>query len=688
MGLGGCSETLLKTGGTSPSSSRELIDSVMTDTASGKRAPAAGAATSRRASSGTAQAEVYYASGEGAKADDAKGTPEGATRAAGDGVNLNFENAEIKTVARAILGDVLHYNYAVDPRVSGTITLSTRRPVAQKHVLSLLETALRAQGAVIVQNAGVHRILPEKEAGGVTATHVGRKAGAESYALTVLPLENVSAESLLKILDGFATRPRAARVDPERNLLIVQGTAAERQALIDTAVAFDVDWMRGQSVGIFPLKNANPETVIRELGRMVDGTVVQFQPIERMNAVLAISKSTDSIKRVSTWIGRLDRTNDAGARVRVYRLKYADARRIAGVIREMFGSGSGQTFSGTATSQTAPGGGTVTARVAATPATSARDTPRPDATRPPGPESTDDSMSGDAGLGAGKIRVSVDPENNAVVVYSSQEHAKVIEDAIRDLDRAPMQVAIEATIAEITLNDTLRNGVQFFLSSRNLGLRKDTGSIGSLTADGSEASPKFVLDALREVSTVKILSSPSLVVVNNQPAILQVGDQVPVTTRQAQDLTNNPNAPILNSVDFRDTGVILRVTPRVNADSMIGIDIEQEISAVKDTSSSKSDSALTPTISQRRVKSKVSVADGQTLLIGGLISEQRTKGKSGIPGVVDLPIVGEIFGGTHNDEGVQTELIIFLKPRLMRDTNDARNVAESLRRRMKGFDQW
>src|SRR5262249_50364120 len=189
------------------------------------------------------------------------------------------------------------------------------------------------------------------------------------------------------------------------------------------------------------------------------------------------------------------------------------------------------------------------------------------------------------------------------------------------------------------------------------GLRKDTGSVGNLTDAlplqrvipglnvllGPEASPKFVLDALREVTAVKILSSPSLVVVNNQPAILQVGDQVPVTTRQAQDLATTPNAPILNSVEFRDTGVILRVTPRVNADSMIGIDIEQEISSVKDAGTGKGEANLTPTISQRRVKSKVSVADGQTLLIGGLITEQRTKGKSGIPGVVDLPIRGAVL---------------------------------------------
>jgi general secretion pathway protein D len=201
---------------------------------------------------------------------------------------------------------------------------------------------------------------------------------------------------------------------------------------------------------------------------------------------------------------------------------------------------------------------------------------------------------------------------------------------------------------------------------------------------GSEASPKLVIDALREVTKVKILSSPSLVVVNNQPAILQVGDQVPVTTRSAQDVTN-PTAPVVNSIDFRDTGVILRVTPRVHANSTIGIDIEQEISSVKDTGDA---ATLTPTISQRRVKSTVAVADAQTLLIGGLISEQRNRGRSGIPGLVDVPVLGNIFSGTNVNENTRTELIIFIRPQLIHDMADARRVAESLRRRMKGFERW
>ncbi|HEX5959357.1 MAG TPA: type II secretion system secretin GspD [Hyphomicrobiaceae bacterium] len=700
MGLAACSTANLTAALPEPASSSRIFDDLTADHGGGKRPPVGAPKPSSR----TARAEIYPgANAEGARNDGGERTDKGATRAAGDGINLNFENAEIKTVARAILGDVLSLNYAVDPRVTGTITLSTRRPVPRADTLPLLETALRGQGAVIVRQNGVYRILPDKSAAGSSGANVGRKAKGEGYAITAMPLENISAEALLKILDGFGTRPRAARVDPEHNLLIVQGTQAERQSVIDTALAFDVDWMRNQSVGVFPLHNASPNAVIREVGRMVDQGSVQFQPIERMNAILVVARSAKTIRRVATWIGRLDRANDAGARVRVYRLKYADARRVANVMKEVFGGGSSQSLDAAA-KQVAPGMGTVTARSgAAVPSSFGQDTARANTRQSHAEESTDEPGFAADGAPNGKLRITSDPESNAVVVYASEAQAKQIEQAIQDLDRAPLQVAIEATIAEVSLNDTLRNGVQFFLTSRNLGLRKNTGSVGNLTDGlplsrvvpglnfllGSEASPKLVLDALRDVTEVKILSSPSLVVVNNQPALLQVGDQVPITTRSAQGV-ESPTAPVVNSIDFRDTGVILKVVPRVHPDSMIGIDIEQEISSVKDAGNAGPDSAATPmpTISQRRVKSKVSVADGQTLLIGGLMSEQRTKGKSGIPGINDIPVIGELFAGMHKVESVQTELIIFIKPRVLRNTTDARRLAEDMRRRMKGFERW
>ena len=617
-----------------------------------------------------------------------KGSVRGAKKSE-DGISLNFENAEIKSVARTILGDMLNLNFTIDPSLSGAITLSTRRPLRREQLLGALETALRSRGAVMVQSNGFVRVVPDKEAVGLGRANVGKSAGNGGYGLTALPLENISAEAVAKILDGFGAQEGAVRVDPALNLLIVRGTSEEREQLLETAQAFDVDWMRNQVVAIFPVRNASPDTVIAELGKALGSVAITYQPIERMNAILAVSKSADAIQQASNWVARLDRVTDAAPRVRVFRLKHADARRVATLVRDMFGSGGGQAQLGVDGGLLAPKGEKVSARLS--PTTKASLGTRLQSDAPPEVAGSPEPLEAGAG-GAPKIRVGADVANNAVVVHSSLQEAKLIERAIRDLDRAPAQVAIEATVAEITLNNTLNNGVQFYLRGKwgAISQSQDNPPLGRVVPGlnlllGNEASPRIVLDALRTVSNVKVLSSPSLVVVTNQTAVLQVGDQVPITTRTAQAVVD-PLAPIVNSVDFRDTGVILRITPQVQANFMVGIEIEQEISSVKDTNGGAE--TLTPTISQRRVKSTVAVADGQTLVLAGLISEQKTRAKSGVPGIIDIPIVSNILASKNTDETVRTELIIFIKPQVIRNMADARRVAEGLRERMKGFDRW
>jgi general secretion pathway protein D len=747
-GLAGCGQLPLSSPGNAP---RDTQAGVF-DWVDSQNKTATASRTSDPERTASANPEIYYGNGvdgqsQTAKADDgptampaalsvferafssktfaqntqspaAPPAGEGLTRLPNDSISLNFENADIKTVGRTILGDVLHLNYAVDQRVNGTVSLSTRRPITRDQLLPLLESALRVQGIALVQDSGVYRIVPDKDAVGMGSANVGRDAGGPGYGVTALPLENISADALFKILDGFGARQGSVRADVGHNLLVVQGSFPERQQLIENALAFDVDWMRDQSVGIFPIQNGNPDTVIAELEKMTEGSVVRFQPISRMNAILAISKSKQTIRQVATWIARLDRINDLGVRVRVYRLRNSDARRVAALIRDVFG-GTGGTGSGQLSAlgtETAPGTATVTARVAAGPslggpsrtsAAIAATTPPPSADIPSeGPGGAVGGATDILGTGAGaKIRVIPDVANNAVLVYASQQDSKMIERAIHDLDRAPAQVAIEATVAEITLNDTLRNGVQVYLASKNLGLGNDKGSFSILNdilplarvvpgvnlVLGPETGQRLVLDILRQVTDVKVLSSPSLMVVDNQPAVLQVGDQVPVTTRTAQDVTTTI-APVVNSIDFRDTGVILRVTPRMRANGTVSIEVEQEISAVKGVTdatggSTTTNASLTPTISQRKVKSTVLVGDGQTLLLAGLISEQRNAGKSGLPGVMDIPVLGNILTN-HNDGNTRTELIIFIKPKIVRSAFDGKRVAEDLRWRMKGFERW
>jgi general secretion pathway protein D len=318
----------------------------------------------------------------------------------------------------------------------------------------------------------------------------------------------------------------------------------------------------------------------------------------------------------------------------------------------------------------------------------------------------DDSMGATPGSmgGSGRgpfqnVRITADTTNNAIVVYSNQEDYRVIERALRDVDRPRLQVAIDATVAEITLTDDLKFGVQYFLTSKDVGAGKDKGSIGLLNAAqssaqsallqrvtpglnlliGSEALPRVILNALTTITDVKVLSSPSIVAMDNQPALLQVGDEVPITTSTATLLTNS-NTPVVNTIEMRNTGVILKVLPHVNANGSIHLEIDQEISNVVNPDQQ----TLTPTIAQRRVHSAVAVTSGQTVLLAGLISEREQNTRSGIPGLRDIKFLGDLFGNTNGTKQ-RSEIIIFIRTRLMRNSIDASSVTEEFRERLQAM---
>jgi len=294
------------------------------------------------------------------------------------------------------------------------------------------------------------------------------------------------------------------------------------------------------------------------------------------------------------------------------------------------------------------------------------------------------------------VRITADVANNSILVYANEENYRIIERALNQLDRPKLQVAIDVTIAEVTLNDDLSYGVQFFLTNNNHGsVSNTTGTTipvippnlpGFNFIAGGLTNPHVILSALHQYTDVKILSNPSLVVVDNQPATLEVGDQVPISTGSATVLSAN-NA-VVNTVDYKNTGIILHIQPRVSSNGTVLLDIEQEISAVVNNNvngaaSANSTTNLTPTISIRRVKSELSVVNGQTVLLAGLITETQNVVKSGIPILDQIPVLGKAF--SSNDGSVQrTELILFIRPQIIQNGADASVVAEELRSKMRG----
>jgi general secretion pathway protein D len=650
--------------------------------------------------------------------------------ATGNRYELNFENTPVANVAKVVLGDILGTGYTIDPRVQGTISLVSGRPVAKSDILFVLEDALRLSGIVLVHDtAGTGRI---------DAADASPEPG---YGVSVVPLQYVSAQTLLKLMDSFATKAGMVRADSTRNLLLIQGSGAERRTAVDTALSFDLDWMRGQSVGIFPIVNSGPEPIIAELEKIVDSgdnglsqNVINFRPISRLNAILVVSKKPALLRTAATWIKRLDHADSARTSVHVYRVKYGEARQIARVLSDMFIGGSSSGLLDSAENQLAPGSGTSATASSdrlsqnnnsssssglgsrsqsgtntnGTSGFGAQMAAASAGANTPGTGSLDSRSTGAGGqpLLPG-VRITADAVNNTLLIYADQGNYRIIEATLQQVDQPQLQVAIDATIAEVTLNDELSYGVQTYLTSHNLGLGTDKGSFlntqstsapAATTAAaagtvanafinrafpgfnfllGSESQPSAILDALHTVTGVKVLSNPSLVVVNNQAATLQVGDVVPVSTGSATVLTANNT--IVNTIDYRNTGIILRVSPRINVNGNVRLDVEQIISNVSPATAA----SLTPTVSERKVKSSISVATGQTVLLAGLISEQQNNTRNGIPLLDQIPGLGDAF--SHQDKKkTRTELIIFIRPQIIRDSMDAHYVAEELRSKLRG----
>jgi general secretion pathway protein D len=642
----------------------------------------------------------------------------------GDGVEMNFDGADVQTVAKTLLGDILQLNFVVDPRVQGNVTLASSGPIPRKDVLPAFESVLRMSNAAIVHSGNLVKIVPIPEAGAAGAISVG--AGEPGFGVSMVSLRYTSAATVAKTAESFLSRPGAIRVVPSRNVLLVQGTTAERQAALDVVQTFDVEWLKNQSVGVYPLKSTSPETMITELERIFETSdgglgqgVVRFQPVSRMNAVMVVTKNPKLLQQTTQWIGRLDRSDTTGTTLRTFRLKNGNSTQVAKILNDIFVGRSGA-GTDSATKQLAPGvdgtqsrldsldrggsssGGTTTASAGgssdnrgANPIAAAFDS---FSDRKNGDTDATGSSSGGSGGGSlprgtfQNLRITADAANNSIVVYSNQEDYRVVERALRDIDRPTLQVSIDATVAEVTLTDQLQFGVQAFLSNNK-------GSIGLFGASqaaaqstvlqnvapglnlllGSQSQPRVILNALSNITDVKVLSSPSIVALDNQPALLQVGDEIPITTSSATVLSNSAT-PIVNTIQMRNTGVILKVLPHVHSNGAVQLEVDQEISNVVNADQQ----TLTPTIAQRRVHSTVSVISGQTVLLAGLISERDQKSQDGIPGIRDIKFIGDLLGNTSHTK-TRSEIIIFIKTKLIRNSVDAGAVTEEFRDRLQSM---
>ncbi len=635
-----------------------------------------------------------------------------------DGVAINLVGASVVEVAKTVLGDVLGVNYIVSEKVKATITMRTVRPVDKAGLLEIFEAVLRAEGATLVVEGGVYKIVPTGDAAAGGAPLRPRRTGNRQVVgvtTDIVPLRYVAPAEMERVLKSAAPQAGVLRVDSARNLIMISGTASELSSMRDLVNIFDVDWMRGMSFGLHPVETSDPDAIAQELDTIFANDkdsptkgIVRFIGNRRLKSVLVISARPEYLQKAATWIARIDKVSQATEKqVHVYHVQHRPVNELALLLQKVYASSRG--------------GGSAGFRSASSPGSGLADAPRfSDSTGGSGPVAAPtiaaptqpgfgsaprsaEAVSltagnrGSDGIGAGEaivsspaetttragggsalplddrssgISVVADEPNNSLVITATGSEYRRMHRILRTMDTTPNQVMLEATIAEVSLNDELKFGVRWFFQKGNQSVAfTDAASAVTAVAGFSyffnTVNVKAVINALSTVTDVNVLSSPTMMVLENKKAVLQVGDEVPILTQSAVTPLNAGGAlnPIVNSVTYRNTGVILGITPRVGDDGRVLLEVEQEVSDVVDRKASGIDS---PTIQQRRIKTTVTVRDGETIILAGLMQDKSSRVRDQIPIIGSIPFIGNAFKN-KTDTINRTELLIAITPQVIRD---------------------
>ena len=640
----------------------------------------------------------------------------------GTPAGLKFEEAPVADVLNLVMREIAKVNYVVHPPINGTVTLSTQAEVSADHAMLLLEAALQANGLqMALDSRGVYHVgRPDSLKGIVPVIRQASGSGPlpPGYGAIVVPLKYIGATEMASILRPMAPGEAIVRVDAARNLLVLVGTRTQAEGWLDIVATFDVDLLKGMSVGIFPLKHITTAEVEAALRLFSPGgasapatpgagaagagasnatqsaptsltSTLRILPIERINSVMVVSPRAAYLDEARRWIDKLDQPggNSNESQLFVYPVQNGNAKHLADVLNGLFG---GATSSSTqpASSGVAPGLSQTTA-----------------ATTGFGAMSSGGSMglaTGAAGKGASTVqgtglttlaltaglRVMADEINNVVLVYGSRREFEKIEATLKRLDIPPTQVLIEASIIEVSLTDDLKYGLQWAFTDKSRNGLSGSGALSSVagavfgptpagfsyTLANSLGDVRAILSALADKSLVKVISSPSMMVLDNHTASIVVGNQQPIQV--GETVTTGGN--VTSNIQYKDTGVSLTVTPSVNAGNMVTMQIVQGNTDVGQVDAATGQRSFL----QRQYSSKVAVRSGESLVLGGLIRDNTTSGKSGLPGLQDIPVFGSLFG-TNSSSTNRTELVLIITPRVVRTVQDMRQAGQELKDSMK-----
>ena len=662
------------------------IDSVTTEVASSNHA-----APTIPSAEGQTKAEITLQSGDDHYLGRERYQGTKALRSDEKGISLNFQNIDLQAFIQAVLGDALKQNYIIDTAVTGSVTIQTVRPLPKDDLLGVLQEILAMNGATMMLNQGRYRVVPLSKAAQLPIVSRIKRLRNQGYGLQIVPLHYIGATEMAQIIQPSIQNQGVVYTDKRRNLLILSGSEPLLTSITDLITLFDVNWLKGKSISLFPLRYVEPETLVSELDTMLDGQagelfdgMVRLIPIERVNGILVVSDTKDYMQTLSTWIKRLDIANDkAEKKLFVYHLQNTKAVDIASILTTIFTPTNKTTARNTPipTAQVLPIDKPVT--LTSTPPDQA---PSNTVKTPPLPSNDGIKLTEDSA-----VRIIADETSNTLVIMGTSREYEMVESAIKKLDKLAKQVLIEATIIEVGLTGDLSYGVEWFFKNGGVGSNKTGQGRLSLGNDGIKAiAPgfsysiidgasdiRFVLNALESQTNVQVLSSPSIMVLDNKTASINVGDEIPVPTRQSNSNVD-PTAPTVNEIQYRDTGILLEVSPRINAGGLVTLEVKQEVSDAITTKSSGLDA---PTIQKRTIESSVAIQSGQSVILGGLIKNKREDSKSGVPVLSRIPLLGKLFSQQSNSDR-RTELLVILTPHVIANPAQAQAITEEYRNKL------
>ena len=600
---------------------------------------------------------IYFDARDGSRLSDASGRRDLENRT----LRLNFVGAPVADVVRTIVSDALGQTVMVADGVEGRISLTSPEPAPARAALAALETVLAESNLVLVERPEGY-LLTRLDGARPGLTGMSAELG---YGGRVVPVTHTSPSEIVNLIDPFLSDRVEAVPHDDLGVLVLAGPGPDVDAARSAAMTFDRPFLTDRVFGMFELRYVSAETAKSEIDTILAGTGVSLQAVQtialpRLNMLLVTARDRSQFEQARGWVERFDRPSGGSERrLRYYVVRNAPATTLASQITAAFAGGQ-------------TGGGQLVE-----------------------PRFQGDDAQGQAGASEGEqSRLTVIPDelNNALIIRATDQEYREILELVQRMDVMPPQVLIEATIAEVRLEDGLDFGVRWFFE--NAGSSETSTLTFSDSETGSTAAvfPGFnyafsgtdltaTLSALRSITDVTVLSAPSIMVQNNQTAHLQVGDEVPIVTQTATSVTET-NAPLVSSVELRETGVILQVTPRINASGMVVLEVNQEVSSVRPTTTSGIDS---PTIQKLEFTSTVSVRSSNTIALGGLIRETTSDNEARMPVLGDAPVIDNLFRN-RSMSSQRSELVIFLTPRIIWSDQDVDGALIHVRRQFEALE--